>query len=348
AADLLTALGLGAIGLPAGQTAELGLVFAAGSASADRAFNIDLRLGDSVQMTGEGRFNARTQTLSFIGEADRITGADWLAALSSGSGGNLLSPLLAGLSGEVALSIGQLDAGDLGQIEDAALALSFTPGRYIVNRLEGRIVGGPLGEGGLSLSGDVLVGQDVFADLSVAITDARPVFRPAAETALTFDMLTLSAESFQARAADFAGLLTAGAASFEVDGRARLELALTAINAAGQLSADGPWRAFLTGPQGISAYEDLRGLFFDGAAALTGLVQMDGGALTTSTLTLAGRRGTLLAKGQVSLEGWAAAGLDGAGPARIELYSAEDDALVEQVLLISGPVADPAQLSVER
>ena len=89
----------------------------------------------------------------------------------------------------------------------------------------------------MSLSGDVLVGQDVFADLSVAITDARPVFRPAAETALTFDTLTLSAESFQARAADFAGLLTAGAASFEVDGRARLELALTAINAAGQLSA---------------------------------------------------------------------------------------------------------------
>ena len=348
AADLLTALGLGAIGLPAGQTAELDLVFTAGSASADRAFNIDLTLGDSVQMTGEGRFNAQTQTLSFIGEADRIMGADWLAALSSGSGRNLLSPLLAGLSGEVALSIGRLDAGDLGQIEDAWLALSFTPGRYIVNRLEGRIVGGPLGVGRLSLSGDVLVGQDVFADLSVAITDARPVFRPAAETALTFDTLTLSAESFQARAADFAGLLTAGAASFEVDARARLELALTAINAAGQLSADGPWRAFLTGPQGISAYEDLRGLFFDGAAALTGLVQMDAGALTTSTLTLAGRRGTLLAKGQVSLEGWAAAGLGGAGPARIELYSAEDDALVEQVLLISGSVADPAQLSVER
>ena len=33
AADLLTALGLGAIGLPAGQTAEFVLVFAAGSAS---------------------------------------------------------------------------------------------------------------------------------------------------------------------------------------------------------------------------------------------------------------------------------------------------------------------------
>ncbi|HCH99601.1 MAG TPA: hypothetical protein DFJ59_02295 [Alphaproteobacteria bacterium] len=348
ALDLLTALGLGDISLPSGQPATLNLVFMTGSNAADRAFSLDLALGDGVKISGKGRFNARTQTLSFIGEADRITGADWLAALSSGSGGNLLSPLVAGLSGEVALSIGRLDAGELGQIEDAALALSFTPGRYIVNRLEGRIVGSPLGEGGLSLNGDVLVGQDVFADLSVAITDARPVFRPAAETALTFDTLTLSAESFQARAADFAGLLAAGAASFEVDGRARLELALTAMNAAGQLYADGPWRAFLTGPQGISAYEDLRGLFFDGAAALTGLVQMDVGALTTSTLTLAGRRGTLLAKGQVSLEGWAAAGLDGAGPARIELYSAEDAALVEQVLLIVGPVADPSQLSVER
>ena len=275
-------------------------------------------------------------------------GADWLAALSSGSGDTLISPLLAALSGEVALSIGQLDAGDLGQIEDATLALSFTPGRYIVDRFGGRIVDGPLVEGGLSLSGDVLVGQDVFADLSIAISDARPVFRPAAETALTFDTLSFSADSFQARAADFAGLLRAGAASFDVDGLARLELALTAINAAEQLPAAGPWRGFLTGPQGISAYEDLRGLFFDGAATLTGLVQMDAGALTTSTLTLAGRRGTLLAKGQVSLEGWAAAGLDGAGPARIELYSAEDAALVEQVLLIGGPVAEPAQLSVER
>ena len=348
ASDWLATMGLGDIGPPSGQPLQLNVAFTPGSALADRAFNIDLALGDGVQITGEGQFNTSTQTLSFVGEADRIAGADWLEALSSGTGDNLISPLLAGLSGQVALSIGQLDAGDLGQIEDAALTLSFTPGRYIVNRLEGRVVGGPLGEGGLSLSGDVLVGQDVFADLSVAITDARPVFRPAAETALTFDTLTLTAESFQARAADFAGLLTAGAASFEVEGRARLELALTAINAAGQLSADGPWRAFLTGPQGIGAYEDLRGLFFDGAAALTGLVQMDAGALTTSTLMLAGRRGTLLAKGQVSLEEWAAAGLDGAGPARIELYSAEDAALVEQVLLIGGPVADPAQLSVER
>ena len=348
ASDLLAALGLGDIRLASKQPAKLDLVFTAGSAAADRAFNIDLALGDGVQMTGDGRFNPRTRTLSFIGEADRIVGADWLAALSSGSGDTLISPLLAALSGEVALSIGQLDAGDLGQIEDATLALSFTPGRYIVDRFGGRIVHGPLEEGGLSLSGDVLVGQDVFADLSIAISDARPVFRPAAETALTFDTLSFSADSFQARAADFAGLLRAGAASFDVDGLARLELALTAINAAEQLPAAGPWRGFLTGPQGISAYEDLRGLFFDGAATLTGLVQMDAGALTTSTLTLAGRRGTLLAKGQVSLEGWAAAGLDGAGPARIELYSAEDAALVEQVLLISGPVAEPAQLSVER
>jgi len=348
ASDWLATLGLGDIGLPSGQPAKLNVVFNSGSASADRAFNIDLALGDAVQMAGEGQFNTRTQTLSFVGEADRIVGGDWLAALSSGAGDNLISPLLAGLSGELALSIGRLDAGDLGQIEDAALALSFTPGRYIVDRFDGRVVDGPLVEGEVSLSGDVLVGQDVFADLSIAISEARPVFRPAVETALSFDTLSFSAESFQARAADFAGLLRAGAASFEVDGLARLELALTAINAAEQLPAAGPWRGFLTGPQGISAFEDLRGLFFDGAATLTGLVQMDAGALTTSTLTLSGRRGTLLAKGQVSMEGWAAAGLDGVGPSRIELYSAEDAALVEQVLLISGPVADPVQLTVER
>jgi len=348
ASDWLATLGLGDIGLPSGQPAKLNVVFNSGSASADRAFNIDLALGDAVQMAGEGQFNTRTQTLSFVGEADRIVGGDWLAALSSGAGDNLISPLLAGLSGELALSIGRLDAGDLGQIEDAALALSFTPGRYIVDRFDGRVVDGPLVEGEVSLSGDVLVGQDVFADLSIAISEARPVFRPAVETAVSFDTLSFSAESFQARAADFAGLLRAGAASFEVDGLARLELALTAINAAEQLPAAGPWRGFLTGPQGISAFEDLRGLFFDGAATLTGLVQMDAGALTTSTLTLSGRRGTLLAKGQVSMEGWAAAGLDGVGPSRIELYSAEDAALVEQVLLISGPVADPVQLTVER
>ncbi len=201
ASELLAALGLGDIRLASRQPAKLDLVFSAGSAAADRAFNIDLALGDGVQMTGDGRFHTRARTFSFIGEADRIVGADWLAALSSGSGDTLISPLLAGLSGEVALAIGQLDAGDLGQVEDATLALSFTPGRYIVERFDGRIVDGPLVEGGLSLSGDLLVGQDVFADLSIAISDARPVFRPAAETALTFDTLSFSADSFQARAA---------------------------------------------------------------------------------------------------------------------------------------------------
>ncbi|MAH88380.1 MAG: hypothetical protein CMF26_07245 [Kiloniella sp.] len=353
--EFLGRVGLADLQVPVGEGLQLDLRFdvpMAADTVAATSFELELKLGDDNAAQGRGSYHADTRSLSFVGQVEQIAAAHWLAALSSGAEANRLWPLLVGLSGDVGLGIAALDAGGLGQVADADLAVSFTPGRFVVDRLSGQITDGPWRDGQLDLSGEVLVGQDVFTDLAISVTDARPVFQPALNTALAFEAISFLAESFQARAPDFAGLLQAGSASFEVQGVARLELALTAINAAEELLT-GPWERFLTGPQGIAAYEDLRTLFFDGKAALTGLVHLDQGVMTTSTLTLAGRRGTLLAKAGLALTGqspadWAAIALDGDGPTRIELYSADDTELVEQVLLISGPVANPAQLAIER
>ena len=124
-----------------------------------------------------------------------------------------------------------------------------------------------------------------------------------------------------------------------------MNLALTAINAAASLG-DGPWKDFLTQGEGINAYEDLRSLFFDGEASLSGVVQVRQGDFQTNTLALKGRRGTLLAKGVTEAENLSARGFTPDKPLRIELYRAEDSQLVEQVLLLSGPLAAPDSIQI--
>ena len=50
----------------------------------------------------------------------------------------------------------------------------------------------------------------------------------------------------------------------------------------------------------------------------------------------------------LDLETQAAKGFTDGSPLRIELYRAEDDQLVEQVLLLSGPLGAPETLAIER
>ena len=124
-------------------------------------------------------------------------------------------------------------------------------------------------------------------------------------------------------------------------------MALTAINAASDLE-EGLWKDFLSKGEGISAYEDLRSLFFDGDAALEGVVILSQGVLQTNTLSLEGRRGTLLAKGATEVQSLEARGFLPDTPLRVELYRAEDSQLVEQVLLLNGSLVAPDALSIER
>ena len=124
-----------------------------------------------------------------------------------------------------------------------------------------------------------------------------------------------------------------------------MELALTAINAASDLDA-GLWKDFLTQGEGINAYEDLRSLFFDGKASLSGVVQVRQGDFQTNTLALKGRRGTLLAKGVTEVDGLTARGFTPETPFRVELYRAEDSELVEQVLQVRGPLSSPESIRI--
>ena len=114
-----------------------------------------------------------------------------------------------------------------------------------------------------------------------------------------------------------------------------MDLALTSINAASSLEP-GVWNDFLSNGEGINAYEDLRSLFFDGDASLSGVVQVRRGVLQSNTLALEGRRGTLLTKGVLELDTLSGRGFLSDTPLRVELYRAEDRELVEQILLLQG------------
>ena len=89
-------------------------------------------------------------------------------------------------------------------------------------------------------------------------------------------------------------------------------------------------------------------MFFDGEAALDGVVQVRDGALQSNTLALKGRRGTLLTKGVVELDTLSGRGFLPDTPLRIELYRAEDQELVEQVLVLQGPLTAPDTLEIGR
>ena len=156
---------------------------------------------------------------------------------------------------------------------------------------------------------------------------------------------TFRSDSFQARSGSMADLLRNVNAGFDVEGVAKMDLALTAINAAADLEA-GLWKDFLSQGEGINAYEDLRSLFFDGEASLSGVVQVRQGDFQTNTLALKGRRGTLLAKGVTEFDGLTARGFTADAPFRVELYRAEDSELVEQVLQISGPLSSPDTIRI--
>jgi hypothetical protein len=225
--------------------------------------------------------------------------------------------------------------------------VQFTPGRYTLDGLSGTFAEGLLAGGALQASGDVLAGYDIFADLTVAVEDAAPTLSVATDTALAFESLSFQSESFQARGASMDSLLENLDASFTVNGEAQLSLSLTSINASESLDV-GPWKDFLAVGEGISAYEDLRSLFFDGDAALEGVVQVREGVALTNTLALTGRQGTLLAKGALEIEPLSARGFVSGTPFRVELYRAEDSELVEQVLLLKGPLVAPEALSIGR
>ena len=152
---------------------------------------------------------------------------------------------------------------------------------------------------------------------------ATPTFEWAQDTALTFENLSFRSDSFQARAQSMDELLGQVDGSFEVEGVARMDLALTSINAASSLEP-GVWNDFLSNGEGINAYEDLRSLFFDGDASLSGVVQVRRGVLQSNTLALEGRRGTLLTKGVLELDTLSGRGFLSDTPLRVELYRAED------------------------
>lgn len=305
-------------------------------------YRVDAALGDMI-IQGDGFYGFESKTLAFDGKVNQIEVLPLLNALFiADAEDSVLSPALASLSGQVNLSVDQL-----GPLKDATVAINFTPGRYTIERLDGMFASGLLAGGALSVAGDVLAGADIFADLSVAVVDAAPQFGVATDTGLAFDTLSFRSNSFQARTQSMSGFLEAVDASFDVEGTATMDLALTAINAASDLE-EGLWKDFLSKGEGISAYEDLRSLFFDGDAALEGVVILSQGVLQTNTLSLEGRRGTLLAKGATELQSLEARGFLPDTPLRVELYRAEDSQLVEQVLLLNGSLVAPDALSIER
>lgn len=304
-------------------------------------YRVEAVLGNEVAIKGNGSYGFETRTLAFDGTVNKIEALPLLNALFDPEAeDSVLSPALASLSGQINLAVEQL-----GPLQDGRVDISFTPGRYTVNALSGTFAEGLLAGGLLSVSGDVLAGDDIFATLNVSVEGAAPHLELATDTALTFDSLSFHSGSFQARAQSMADLLRSVDASFDVEGVAKMNLALTAINAAASLG-EGPWKDFLTQGEGINAYEDLRSLFFDGEASLSGVVQVRQGDFQTNTLALKGRRGTLLAKGVTEAENLSARGFTPDKPLRIELYRAEDSQLVEQVLLLSGPLAAPESIQI--
>ena len=304
-------------------------------------YRVEAVLGDEVTIKGNGFYGFETQTLAFDGTVNKLEALPLLNAFFDPEAeDSVLSPALASLSGQITLEVDQL-----GPLREAAVDVAFTPGRYTVNELSGTFADGLLAGGQLAVSGDVLASDDIFATLSVSVDGATPRFDLASDTALIFDSLSFRSGSFQARAQSMADLLNNVNASFDVDGVAKLELALTAINAASDLDA-GLWKDFLTQGEGINAYEDLRSLFFDGKASLSGVVQVRQGDFQTNTLALKGRRGTLLAKGVTEVDGLTARGFTPETPFRVELYRAEDSELVEQVLQVSGPLSSPESIRI--
>lgn len=311
-------------------------------------YQIEALLGDGVRVEGNGFYSFQTRRLGFEGRIDQLDALPWLQALFVDEAEDtVLSPLLAALSGSLNLSIGRLDAGPLGVLTEAQLSLDFEPGRYAVSALTGTVSGGAFDGGRVQLSGDLLAGDDLFADLALEVRNMATAVEVVTDTALRFKDLGFATDSLQARATSIGSLLSAANASFEVAGEATLELALTSLNASESLP-EGVWRDFLGEDEGITAYEDLRTLFFDGGAVLKGDLVLEAGGLRTNTLRLTGRKGTLLAKGIVDLDNLAARGLSAQEPLRIELYRSEDGELVEQVLLLEGPLQAPERLSIER
>ena len=304
-------------------------------------YRVEAVLGDEVAIKGNGFYGFETQSLAFDGTINKIEALPLLDALFDPKAeDSVLSPALASLSGQITLEVDHL-----GPLRDAAIDVAFTPGRYTVNALTGTFADGLLAGGQLSVAGDVLASDDIFATLSVSVQGATPRFDLASDTALTFDALSFRSNSFQARAVSMADLLQNVNAAFDVEGVAKMDLALTAINAAADLEA-GLWKDFLSQGEGINAYEDLRSLFFDGEASLSGVVQVRQGDFQTNTLALKGRRGTLLAKGVTEFDGLTARGFTADAPFRVELYRAEDSELVEQVLQISGPLSSPDTIRI--
>jgi hypothetical protein len=305
-------------------------------------YRVDAALGDML-IRGNGFYGFETKNIAFDGEVNQIEVLPLLNALFiADAEDSVLSPALSSLSGQINLSVEQL-----GPLADASVAINFTPGRYTVEQLKGTFADGLLAGGELSVDGDVLAGADIFADLTVEVVGAAPQLGIATDTGLAFDTLSFRSNSFQARAQSMAEVLNAVDASFDVEGTATMALALTAINAASDVE-EGLWKDFLSGGEGISAYEDLRSLFFDGDATLDGVVILSQGVMQTNSLALKGRQGTLLAKGAIELETLDARGFVPDEPLRVELYRAEDSQLVEQVLLLTGSLAAPDALSIER
>ncbi|MAV47975.1 MAG: hypothetical protein CBC49_010840 [Alphaproteobacteria bacterium TMED89] len=306
-------------------------------------YQVEAVLGDDIEVSGNGFYGFATRTLDFNGTVNRLEVLPLLNALFlSDAEDSMLSPALAALSGRIGLNVGQL-----GPLTDAEIEIEFSPGRYSLNTVNGTFAEGLLAGGMLTATGDVLAGDDIFADLTVAVTDAAPEILVANDTALRFGRLSFQSNSFQARSQSMGDLLAQVDASFDVTGEATLDLALTAINAASTLEP-GVWNDFLSQGEGINAYEDLRSLFFDGEAALDGVVQVRDGALQSNTLALKGRRGTLLTKGVVELDTLSGRGFLPDTPLRIELYRAEDQELVEQVLVLQGPLTAPDTLEIGR
>jgi len=306
-------------------------------------YQVEAVLGDDIRIKGDGFYGFASKTLDFDGTVNRVDVLPLLNALFVADGeDSVLSPALAALSGRVGLQVDRL-----GPLQDAELEIAFTPGRYNLSTVTGTFVDGLLAGGSLSVTGDVLAGTDIFANLDVEVTGATPTFEWAQDTALTFENLSFRSDSFQARAQSMDELLGQVDGSFEVEGVARMDLALTSINAASSLEP-GVWNDFLSNGEGINAYEDLRSLFFDGDASLSGVVQVRRGVLQSNTLALEGRRGTLLTKGVLELDTLSGRGFLSDTPLRVELYRAEDRELVEQILLLQGPLVNPEVLVIGR
>lgn len=329
--------------LPLPQNGPVDIELSVSRMEQNYGYRIDALLGADIRASGNGFYSHEGRTLEFDGTVNALDALPWLNALFlTDAEDSVLSPLLSALSGRVGLDVGQL-----GPLADARVDVQFTPGRYTLDGLSGTFAEGLLAGGALQASGDVLAGYDIFADLTVAVEDAAPTLSVATDTALAFESLSFQSESFQARGASMDSLLENLDASFTVNGEAQLSLSLTSINASESLDV-GPWKDFLAVGEGISAYEDLRSLFFDGDAALEGVVQVREGVALTNTLALTGRQGTLLAKGALEIEPLSARGFVSGTPFRVELYRAEDSELVEQVLLLKGPLVAPEALSIGR